>query len=90
MLTTGSGGNCEVDEVVGGTATIWSASTNSKDGAATVTFVSATLTPSTLNPMNVYYTYEATLDATLPGRTGGATQITVTGSFKNNKLPLGI
>jgi hypothetical protein len=70
MLTTGSGGNCEVDEVVGGTATIWSASTNSKDGAATVTFVSATLTPSTLNPMNVYYTYEATLDATLPGRTG--------------------
>ena len=89
-LTTGSGGNCEVDEVKGGSATIWSASTASADGTATVTFVSATLKASTLNPTNVYYTYEATLEATMKERTAGGTTVTVTGNFKNATLPLGI
>ena len=89
-LTTGSGGNCEVDEVKGGSATIWSASMGSADGTATVTFVSATLKASTLNPSNVYYTYEATLEATMKERTAGGTTVTVTGNFKNATLPLGI
>ena len=89
-LTTGSGGGCDVNEVVGTNASIWSASTTSKDGTAIVTFVSATRTASTYNPSNVYYTYEATLDATLKGRTGGTNTITATGHFANDKLPLGI
>ena len=88
-LTTGSGGNCEVDETKGGSAAIWSASTQSADGTATVTFVSATLKPSTLNPTNVYYTYEATLEATMKERTAGGTTVTVNGGFKNGTLPLG-
>jgi len=89
-LTTGSGGNCQVDEIVGTNDTIWSASTASKDGAATVTIVSATLTPSTVNPKDVVYLYEATLDARLPGRTAGATELTVTGNVKYTRLPPGI
>lgn len=89
-LTTPSGGNCEVDEVAGSTATIWSSSTTSADGTATVTFKSVTLTASTLNPKNVYYVYDATLDAKLKGRTAGATDITVSGDFSSDKLPLGI
>jgi hypothetical protein len=89
-LTTGTGGICQVDEIVGTTDTVWVSSTTSMDGAATVTIVSATLKPSIYTPGRSFYVYEATLDARLQGRTAGATELTVTGNVKYTTLPPGV
>jgi hypothetical protein len=84
-------GNCQLMTIAGTTASIWAASANGAilTGTLQLTFTSATLVHGTAHPTDVYYLYDLTLTATLPGLTAGATEVTVTGSFKNLALPTG-
>ncbi|MDB4980481.1 MAG: hypothetical protein JWM82_1233, partial [Myxococcales bacterium] len=86
-----SQGNCQLNVVQGTTATLWGASANDAtlSGALMLTFTNVTMVHGTAHPTDVYYLYDLTLTATLPGLSAGATDVTVVGSFKNLSLPLG-
>jgi len=58
-------------------------------GSATVKFKSATLTHGVYKPADVYYFFDATLEATIPGQSAGAADVQVNGRFQLQTLPLG-
>lgn len=89
LASSGTSGRCELSYQQGTTTTIWEATSAPAVGAATVTFVSATLMHGTSKPEDVYYVFEVTYTATLKGKTAGAPDVTLTGSYKTTMLPLG-
>ena len=92
-LTTASQsqGNCQLNIISNATATVWTASANDAQliGSATLKFNSTTLTHGVYNKTDVYYFFDATLEATLPGQTAGATDVKVSGRFQLQTLPIG-
>lgn len=93
-LTTAakSQGNCLFNRITPAqVATSWAASANDAMvvGAATVKFNSVTLTHGIYKPTDVYYFFDATLEATIPGQTAGAGEIKVSGRFQLQTLPIG-
>jgi len=92
-LTTAakSQGNCQFNITKAQTATLWAASANDAlvTGAATVKFNSATLTHGIYKPTDVYYFFDATLEATLPGQSAGAAEVKISGRFQLQTLPIG-
>ena len=93
-LTTAaeSQGNCLFNRVSNAqVASSWSASANDTTviGAATVKFKSVTLTHGTYKPSDVYYFFDATIDATIPAQSADVSEITVSGRFQVQTLPIG-
>ena len=87
-----SQGNCSFNVVTKAqVATIWSATANDAQviGAATVKFESVTLTHGVYKPADVYYFFDATIDATIPGQSAGAEEVKVSGRFQVQTLPIG-
>jgi hypothetical protein len=86
-----SQGNCQLNVIKSQMASSWAASANDATvlGAATLEFNSATLTHGKYKPSDEYYFFDATLKATIPGQSAGATEVKVTGRFQLQTLPIG-
>jgi hypothetical protein len=90
MNTTDHAGNCDLSLTHMNAATIWANSSNSApSGTASITFVSATLKHGMYKPEDVYYLYEVNVSITFAHQQGGAPDVTFTGHFTQNSLPLG-
>ncbi|MEI9936899.1 MAG: hypothetical protein WDO69_06725 [Pseudomonadota bacterium] len=89
---TQSQGNCSFNIVSNAqVATIWSATADDAKviGAATVKFKSVTLTHGVYKPADVYYFFDATIEATIPGQSEGAAEVKISGRYQVQTLPIG-
>lgn len=90
MNMTDHPGNCNLGLNHMNAATLWNNSSNSApSGTASITFVSATLKHGMYTPEDVYYLYEVNVSITFTNQQGGAPDVTFTGHFTQNSLPLG-